>query len=131
MYSCPVCGYDRLEQAPRDFAICPSCYTEFGYDDATRSHDELRKAWLRKGAPWEAGNVFPPPDGWNGYAQLLRAGLGYDFASRGDEPREVTIDLGTMVTRVGGAGSVVAHVTSRIVAVGSPVRLGISNSSPA
>jgi len=52
MYLCPVCGYDHLTDPPGNFTICPSCGTEFGYDDAFASHAQLRTAWLRKGAPW-------------------------------------------------------------------------------
>jgi hypothetical protein len=50
MYLCPVCGYDRLEDPPGTFTICPSCGTEFGYDDAFASHAELRAKWLQNGA---------------------------------------------------------------------------------
>ena len=70
MYICPVCGYNQLKYPPRDETICPSCYTEFGYDDATRNHAQLRAEWLANGAHWEGANVMPPPLGWNAYEQL-------------------------------------------------------------
>ena len=57
-----------------DFAICPSCGTQFGYDDANRSYDELRQNWIDAGALWFSP-TDPPANGWNGYRQLLRAGL--------------------------------------------------------
>jgi len=58
---CPVCGY-FLEHPPADFTICPSCRTEFGYDDAGRTHAELRDSWLRGGAQWWSESVPKPPD---------------------------------------------------------------------
>ena len=70
MYTCPVCGYNQLRYPPRNENICPSCYTEFGYDDATKTHDELRAEWLANGAHWEGMNVMPPPAGWNPFTQL-------------------------------------------------------------
>jgi len=79
-FSCPVCGFGQLLEPPYDksggasFEICPSCGTEFGYDDATKSHAELRKAWLAAGSPWWS-RVNPPPPNWDPAEQLRRAGL--------------------------------------------------------
>jgi hypothetical protein len=70
MFTCPVCGYNQLQYPPTNENICPSCYTEFGYDDATRSYAELRAEWLANGAHWEGANVMQPPQGWNAYEQL-------------------------------------------------------------
>jgi len=69
MYNCPVCGYDRLTDPPRDFTICPSCGTEFEYDDALATHAELRAKWLRNGAQWWSP-VDPCPDNWDPYLQV-------------------------------------------------------------
>lgn len=69
MYTCPVCGYDKLSEAPLDFTICPSCGTEFEYDDAFATHIQLRADWLRKGARWWSP-VDPQPEGWDPYLQL-------------------------------------------------------------
>jgi hypothetical protein len=69
MYICPVCGYDRLADPPSNFSICPSCGTEFGYDDAFATHAELRAAWLRNGAKWWSP-VDPQPQNWDPYRQL-------------------------------------------------------------
>jgi hypothetical protein len=69
MYLCPVCGYERLEDPPKDFTICPSCGTEFGYDDAFSSHAELRAKWLRNGAPWWS-RVDPRPENWDPQQQV-------------------------------------------------------------
>jgi hypothetical protein len=74
MNRCPVCGYDDLEEPAFDdvgapsFEICPSCGTEFGYDDATRSHKSLRDEWIAKGMPWWADDK--PPPGWDPMQQL-------------------------------------------------------------
>jgi len=78
--NCPVCGYDALSEPAYDqhgcasFEICPSCGTEFGYDDASRAHSELRASWLADGAPWRS-KTRPPPAGWSGELQLRQAGL--------------------------------------------------------
>jgi hypothetical protein len=79
-YTCPVCGFPGLSEPPYDaqgcasFEICPSCGTEFGYDDARRSHDDLRAAWLAAGAPWRSQAIRPRPD-WDARKQLENAGL--------------------------------------------------------
>jgi predicted RNA-binding Zn-ribbon protein involved in translation (DUF1610 family) len=76
-YLCPVCGFDGLDEPPRDalglasFGICPSCGTEFGYDDATRSHAELRTQWKDKGMPWFSRSKAPPA-AWDPAEQLRR-----------------------------------------------------------
>jgi predicted RNA-binding Zn-ribbon protein involved in translation (DUF1610 family) len=72
---CPVCGYAGLEEAAYDeqncasFEICPSCGTEFGYQDATRSHADLRSAWVQNGMRWASRSVGAPPN-WDPVAQL-------------------------------------------------------------
>ena len=71
MYMCPVCGYDRLSEPPADFTICPSCGTEFEYDDVIRNREDLRASWLRSGAKWWS-SVDNPPNGWDPYVQLNR-----------------------------------------------------------
>jgi hypothetical protein len=73
MFTCPVCGYPRLRRPAKDFLICSSCGTEFGYDDAATSHIELRRRWLGRGAPWFS-RATAPPDNWNPILQLVRAG---------------------------------------------------------
>jgi predicted RNA-binding Zn-ribbon protein involved in translation (DUF1610 family) len=77
---CPVCGFTGLAEPAYDehrsasFEICPCCGTEFGNDDATRSHADLRAAWLAGGARWYSRAVAPPPD-WRAMDQLRAAGL--------------------------------------------------------
>ena len=71
MYLCPVCGYDRLEDPPKNFAICPSCGTEFGYGDAFLSLAQLRATWLRNGANWWS-SADPQPMNWDPYVQVSR-----------------------------------------------------------
>lgn len=87
MYTCPVCGYPELAEPAYDaydcssFEICPSCWTEFGYDDfyADRNradvHLMMRKKWLADGAPWHFGT---PPENWDPLDQLRKAGLSLD-----------------------------------------------------
>src|ERR1700761_7009994 len=79
-YVCPVCGFKGLEEAPYDahgcttFVICPSCGTEFGYDDSTTAHTELRRRWIENGMQWSS-KAKPPPPAWSPSKQLASAGL--------------------------------------------------------
>jgi hypothetical protein len=70
MYLCPVCGYDQLEDPPKSFTICPSCGTEYGFDDAFLTYPELRAAWVGNGAKWWSP-VDPLSTNWNPSTQLL------------------------------------------------------------
>ena len=80
-YMCPVCGYFGLtepaydEQGCSSFEICPCCGSEFGYDDATLSHEHLRENWVKNGALWWSSSVLPPV-GWDPIQQLSRANFG-------------------------------------------------------
>lgn len=68
-YTCPICGWDQLDAPFEAWHICPCCGNEAEYDDATRSHLELREAWIAKGCPWFS-TFTPVPDGWDPEAQL-------------------------------------------------------------
>jgi hypothetical protein len=70
---CPVCGFD-LAGGAREFSLCPSCGTEFGYSDATRTHEELRNRWISLGAPW-GGRPTLRPARWDPAGQLEAAGF--------------------------------------------------------
>jgi hypothetical protein len=74
MYTCPVCGFDRLELPPANFSICACCGTEFGYDDRVLTHKQLMRIWIRRGFPW-FDEAEERPDNWNPGEQLQRAGL--------------------------------------------------------
>jgi hypothetical protein len=71
-HTCPVCGFDNLPYPPENHNICPCCGTQFGYDDATKSHEELRLLWLESGANWWS-ETQAPPLGWDPIVQLLAA----------------------------------------------------------
>lgn len=77
---CPVCGYADLSEPAYDddgcasFEICPSCGTEFGYDDANKSVETLRQEWLAGGARRWSKEVHLPVD-WSGVKQLEESGL--------------------------------------------------------
>jgi hypothetical protein len=89
MHKCPVCGYDKLRRPFEDEdIICPSCGTEFGYTDATRSHAELRQRWLDAGAHWYS-RVTPEPPAWNAYEQLKRAGF-INYAPKSEDTQRGT-----------------------------------------
>lgn len=78
LYTCPVCWYVDLDEAPYDefgcssYSICPCCGTEFGYDDSSLTHSELCKKWVSKGMPWWSKNQVAPL-GWDPFRQLSRA----------------------------------------------------------
>jgi hypothetical protein len=73
MYTCPICGYERLAGEPTNHSICPCCGTEFDYDDAVKSHAQLRSEWIARGARWFSV-ATQPPAGWDWLDQLYRAG---------------------------------------------------------
>jgi transcription elongation factor Elf1 len=76
-FTCPVCGYSNLDEAPYDnygyasHTICPCCGTEFGYDDFSTTHLALQKKWIDSGMMWWSKNIMPPDD-WNPKEQLER-----------------------------------------------------------
>jgi hypothetical protein len=69
MYTCSVCGFDRLEDPPNNYTICPSCGTEFEFDDVRTNRDELRRAWVESGYIWWS-KLEQPPDDWNPKRQV-------------------------------------------------------------
>ncbi len=70
-----------MRQHPSRHAICPSCGTEFGYDDFSTTHRALRNEWLRAGAPWFSASTNPPSIFWDGFRQVIEAGLECDVAA--------------------------------------------------
>src|SRR2546423_638079 len=70
MNTCPVCGY-IMRYPPTDHHICPSCGTEFGYDDVGIGYALLRERWVQAGARWWSP-VDPQPENWRPYEQLMR-----------------------------------------------------------
>jgi hypothetical protein len=63
MYGCNVCWYKLVPFPLRDYAICPSCGTEFGVDDVAARHAELRAAWEAAGRPWFSQHTAQPGEG--------------------------------------------------------------------
>ncbi len=74
IFTCPVCGYRELPRPAVDDLICPSCGTQFGYDDCSASHVDLRREWIRRGLNWHS-RVIPQPRSWNPLVQLTEAGF--------------------------------------------------------
>lgn len=93
-FACPVCGYPLLREPPSRHSICPSCGTEFGYDDFSVSHRVLRNEWLRAGAPWFSTYTQPPSIFWNGFRQVIEAGLEYDVPAPPSNVQFVPIKVG-------------------------------------
>jgi hypothetical protein len=73
MFVCPVCAYSKLRHAPVDFTICPSCGTEFGYHDSTKTYSDLRTEWIMLGMRWHS-RAIPQPADWNPVANLINQG---------------------------------------------------------
>jgi len=76
-YTCPVCGYGGLKEAPYNqnissYEICPCCGFEFGFDGGNRPEEFIafRKRWLDNGAKWFLPRLKPKD--WNLYEQLER-----------------------------------------------------------
>lgn len=79
-YTCPVCGWPEMEEPAYDefgsssFEICRCCGTQFGYQDARRTHAELRAEWISGGMRWSS-KAAQQPAGWDPVAQLRAAGF--------------------------------------------------------
>ena len=56
-YTCPVCGFNGLKEAPfgpnqePSYEICPGCGFEFGFDGGNdpKAFAEYRQRWIKKG----------------------------------------------------------------------------------
>lgn len=68
-YQCPICGYNRLNEPPVEFSICPCCGVEFGVDDFEMSHAELQVQWIQRGMPWFS-SFTRPYAGWDALRQI-------------------------------------------------------------
>ncbi|MBD2515561.1 hypothetical protein H6G93_11155 [Nostoc sp. FACHB-973] len=79
---CPVCGYLYLKYPPYDeygcpsSEVCPCCGTEFGYDDANNTHEELRNKWIEKGMQWLMEEQKPMD--WDVIIQLKAIGVKFE-----------------------------------------------------
>ena len=73
-FTCPVCYWPDLTTEPLDMSynICPCCGTEFGYDDFTLTHAQLRERWIDGGCVFWSSDQDRKPVNWNGVRQLLK-----------------------------------------------------------
>lgn len=68
---CPVCGYDKLLEAPYDklgnpsYEICPCCNFEYGFDDDSEgySFESYRTKWIDEG--FKFSDETDQPKDWN------------------------------------------------------------------
>lgn len=75
IHTCLVCGYSGDQEfEARDYQICGCCGTEFGYDDRSLTHEQLRDEWISKGFPWFDPEQAIPID-WDPVNQLGSAGF--------------------------------------------------------
>lgn len=80
-FTCPVCGYSELDEAPwgedgstASFSICECCGVEFGYEDATPEGKlRYRKQWIESGGKWF--DESQKPENWNMKKQLMNIGI--------------------------------------------------------
>jgi len=76
-FVCPVCGYPGLDDPPHDehgcglFGKCPSCGSEFSYQESASASAALRAPWVAGGMKWQS-KKRPPPPGWNPKKHLER-----------------------------------------------------------
>lgn len=76
IYVCSVCRYPDLDEPAYDsfgcasYNICPCCGTEFGYDDSTTAHSDLREKWVSEGMQWWSKHKLKP-NGWDPVRQLI------------------------------------------------------------
>lgn len=87
--TCPVCGFDNINEPKLKWSICPSCGTQFGLSDSHYSYSELREMWIRdKNMAWQGPESLRPLK-WSPIIQLFRAGfINYDFVSHKPEAIE-------------------------------------------
>jgi hypothetical protein len=100
MNFCPVCGY-QMVYPPNDFHICPSCGTEFGYDDSGVTYAELREQWIATGPAWWSP-VDPRPENWDPINQMIR-GL---FLTPNPILGEISVSVGMNQAEIAPAGSI-------------------------
>jgi hypothetical protein len=62
VFTCPVCEYAHMRGPPENHEICPSCGTQFDYDDATKTHAQLRAEWIAGGRKWYSKATLPPTE---------------------------------------------------------------------
>lgn len=81
-YICTTCGYDQLEEPPREnggpsFEICECCGVEFGYQDCTpESNNNFRCLWKKSDYQWHVPER--KPKNWDINKQLKNIGLSPD-----------------------------------------------------
>lgn len=78
-YTCPVCGYPKLNKDPNycaSFEICPSCWFHFRVDDDDKgiTYAQWRQNWIASGMTWGGGKSASPPD-WDPKKQLMNIGV--------------------------------------------------------
>jgi hypothetical protein len=88
MYTCPVCGFDRMLRPPHAGYICPCCGVEFEVDDDEFNHAELRGQWIARGMPWFS-RAADPPVGWNPIDQLSRVGTVLSVQATTTDSRDI------------------------------------------
>lgn len=86
MYTCTICGYDKLEEPlwdevegfPTHF-ICNCCGFESGFhnDNLEMTIEQYRGEWISEGAKWFSSCV-KKPENWDFKEQLKNIGIYLD-----------------------------------------------------
>jgi hypothetical protein len=81
MYTCIVCGFNKLEYPQRNKfgyatqCICPCCGFQSGFDDDAKDQpvtiEEYRRQWISMGAQWFSSSTKKPLN-WSLEEQLKR-----------------------------------------------------------
>lgn len=116
--TCPVCGYDKINEPTLKWSICPSCGTQFGLSDNGRTHAQLRHDWIYGGAAWQDDYILPPPY-WSPISQLRNIGYNCTRADRRSiNGRETVLMAAATVANMGGyRAEYIVGVTERAVFV--------------
>lgn len=125
--TCPVCGYDNIQEPKLKWSICPSCGTQFGLSDSGYTVPQLRQMWIQdKNATWQ-GPTLLRPSRWSPIAQLRN--IGYE-CTRTDRQKinvhemlamdgavVIRLDLDSATFTLGRAPSTVTVTQSRSIGI--------------
>jgi len=126
--TCPVCGYDKINETTLKWSICPSCGTQFGLSDNGRTYAQLRHDWIQGGATWQDDYILPPPY-WSPINQLRNIEYNCTLADRlSINGRETMLMAAVTVASMGGyKAEYIAGTTGRMGFIVANVQIRSAN----